>query len=68
MAGTTTLVLAGGVTHDLDDADGVLGDTAAENLTAGEFAQWLALQRSRRQARVRTALVELAEMTERARD
>ncbi|HEY6513318.1 MAG TPA: BTAD domain-containing putative transcriptional regulator [Burkholderiaceae bacterium] len=68
VGGSTTLALADGVTHDLDDADGVLGATAADDLAPGEFALWLEQQRARRRDRVRRSLVELAEMAERAND
>lgn len=68
VTGSATLALADGVAHDLEDADTLLGDTAGDTLAPGEFAQWLALQRSRRHARVRSALADLAEMAEAARD
>ncbi|MBC7663904.1 MAG: AAA family ATPase [Caulobacter sp.] len=66
--GSTTLALAEGVAHDLDDADTVLGQTAGEDLAPGEFAQWLDAQRQRRRDRVRRALAELADMAEDAKD
>ena len=66
--GSTTLALADGIAHDLDDADGVLGQTAGEDLAAGEFAQWLERQRQRRRDRVHRSLSELADMAEQARD
>ena len=68
VVGSTTLALAAGVTHDLEDADGVLGQTTGDDLAPGEFAQWLALQRQRRSGRVRRSLVELCEMAEGAKD
>ncbi len=68
VAGTATLTLADGVTHDLEDADAVLGETAGEDLAPGEFAQWLEQQRMRRRDRVWRSLVELADMAERACD
>ncbi|HET9977404.1 MAG TPA: AAA family ATPase [Burkholderiaceae bacterium] len=66
--GSTTLSLANGVAHDLDDADTVLGQTAGEDLAPGEFAQWLDRQRGARRDRVRRALVELCERAEAAKD
>jgi DNA-binding SARP family transcriptional activator len=66
VAGQATLHLGEGVTHDLADADGVLADTALD--IEGEFAQWLALQRQRRSARLRQAVCERADRAEAARD
>ncbi len=66
VAGSTTLALADGVTHDLEQADQVLGDGPA--VAAGEFADWLAQQRRRRQTRLRQSLTELAQMAEAAGD
>lgn len=66
VAGTATLALAAGVSHDLEDSDGVLGETTTE--AGGEFASWLEQQRARRRRRSRDAIEELAEMAERARD
>ncbi len=66
VAGGTALALAPGVAHDLADADGVLGDAAHEH--SPEYAAWLAQQRERRRARVRSSIAELADMAERARD
>lgn len=66
VAGGATLALADGLTHDLDDADGVLGDAAP--IAGGEFAAWLEQQRRRRRDRVRESLEELAQMAEDARD
>jgi DNA-binding SARP family transcriptional activator len=68
VVGSTTLALADGVAHDLDEADTVLGEAAGEDLAPGEFAQWLEQQRTRRRDRVWCSLVELADMAERARD
>jgi len=62
----TVLALADGIEHDLHDADGVLDGVAIG--VPGAFADWLALQRQRRRDRVRSALVELSEGAERARD
>jgi DNA-binding SARP family transcriptional activator/tetratricopeptide (TPR) repeat protein len=62
----TVLALADGIEHDLHDADVVLADVAIG--VSGEFADWLALQRQRRRDRVRSALVELSEGAESARD
>ena len=64
--GTTTLALANGVQHDLDDADSVLGDINIE--IEGEFVTWLEHQRSRRRARMRQSLAELSDMAEGARE
>ncbi len=66
VVGTATLALAEGVSHDLEDADSVLG--GAPPAASGEFAEWLAQQRQRRTSRTRDALVELAEMAEHSRD
>ena len=66
--GVATLALVDTVIHDLDEADTVLGSIRGEDVAAGEFAQWLALQRERRQARVRAALCERADTAETARD
>lgn len=66
VVGSATLALAEGLSHDLEDADGVLGD--AEPVAAGEFAAWLEQQRSRRRDRNRESLAELAQMAEDACD
>lgn len=66
VTGTATLALAEGVSHDLDDADNVLGPARDE--IGGEFGLWLAQQRDRRRARIRNGLVELSEMAEGAKD
>ena len=66
VVGSVTLALATGLTHDLDDADSVLGDAAPP--AAGEFAAWLVQQRSRRRGRLQQSLAELAQMAEDARD
>jgi DNA-binding SARP family transcriptional activator len=68
VAGSTTLSLADGVSHDLDEAAGVLHGVAAEDIARGEFAQWLDLQRTRRSQQARRALAERAEAAEQARD
>jgi len=68
VTGSATLSLAEGVRHDLEDADTVLGQTAGEDLAAGEYAQWLEQQRVRRRDRWRRSLVELAELAEQAKD
>ncbi|MDE2368991.1 MAG: AAA family ATPase [Burkholderiales bacterium] len=66
IAGGEMLALAAGVSHDLDDADSVLGD---EDLGFGaEFDAWLAQQRERRRARLAQSLVELCEGAERVGD
>jgi len=64
--GSLTLTLAPGVSHDLDDADGVLGELQAG--FGDEFASWLERQRSRRSDRARRSMIELADMAEAARD
>ncbi|HJV62630.1 MAG TPA: AAA family ATPase [Albitalea sp.] len=66
VVGQATLALAEGLTHDLEDADGVLGD--AQPVATGEFPIWLAQQRGRRRDRTREALAELAQMAEDACD
>jgi DNA-binding SARP family transcriptional activator len=66
VTGSTTLGLAEGVTHDLDEAATVLHGTAAEDIARGEFAQWLEMQRTRRGQRARRALAERADIAERA--
>ncbi len=66
VVGSTTLALADGLTHDLHDADSVLGDAAPT--ANGEFATWLEQQRQRRRDRMHLSLVELAQMAEGARD
>ena len=68
VVGSATLALAEGVTHDLEDADSVLGQAAGEDIAAGEFAQWLERQRTWRRGRLRSSLAELADMAEQARD
>jgi len=66
VAGAATLTLARGVSHDLHDADTVLGDT--RDAIGAEFDAWLALQHSRRRERVGAALAELCDAAERAGD
>lgn len=66
VVGNATLALAEGLTHDLEDADHVLGDAAPA--AAGEFAFWLEQQRARRRGRLQQSLAELAQMAEDARD
>ena len=66
VVGSATLALAEGLTHDLHDADSVLGDAAPA--AGGEFAGWLEQQRQRRRDRIHLSLVELAQMAEDARD
>ena len=66
VVGSTTLALAEGLTHDLEDADSVLGDEPAA--AAGPYAVWLEQQRQRRRDRTHLSLVELAQMAEDARD
>jgi DNA-binding SARP family transcriptional activator len=64
--GSINVALVEDVTHDLHDADTLLDGVVLE--IGGEFAQWLALQRERRGARVRRSLAELADMAETAKD
>jgi DNA-binding SARP family transcriptional activator len=64
--GTSVLALAAGVSHDLHDSDGVLGETAHD--FGAEYAAWLAQQRERRRARMRQSLIELCELAERVQD
>jgi DNA-binding SARP family transcriptional activator/tetratricopeptide (TPR) repeat protein len=66
VVGTATLALAAGVSHDLHDADSVLGDS--RDAIGAEFDAWLALQHTRRHERVGLALVELCDAAERAAD
>ena len=66
VVGSITLALADGLTHDLHDADSVLGDEPPA--ASGEFAAWLEQQRQRRRDRMHLSLVELAQMAEDARD
>jgi DNA-binding SARP family transcriptional activator len=68
LPGSTTIALAASVAHDLDEADTILGETRAEDIVPGEFAQWLELQRSRRRVRLSLSLGELAAMAEAAGD
>jgi DNA-binding SARP family transcriptional activator len=68
LPGSSTIALAASVAHDLDDADTILGETRAEDIVPGEFAQWLELQRSRRRLRLSQSLGELAAMAEAAGD
>lgn len=58
VVGKQTLALADCVSHDLADADSVLGDEPA---TDDEFGQWLTQQRERRIARMRRALATLCD-------
>lgn len=64
--GSVTLALAEGVTHDLAEADSLLGDSAHEHGEA--FSQWLAQQRERRRQRVSERWVRDADAAENARD
>jgi len=67
VTGHATLALADGVSHDLHEADDVLGGVAQQTF-GGEFATWLEHQRERRRSRTRSTLIELCELAERARD
>ncbi|WP_374568315.1 AAA family ATPase [Ideonella sp.] len=64
--GQAVLALAEGIGHDLADSDDVLGGQDAG--ATGTLAEWLALQRDHRRQRMRLALAELCEMSERAQD
>ena len=66
ITGSTTLALAAGVSHDLDDSDSVLGEAVA--VVEGEFSIWLNQQRQRRHHRTKQTLAGLAQMAEEARD
>ena len=66
VVGSATLALAEGLTHDLEDADSVLGGEPAA--AAGPYATWLEQQRQRRRGRVHQSLAELAQMAEDACD
>ena len=66
IAGTHTLALAEGISHDLLDADSVLGDTPHE--FGAELREWLAQQRERRHHRLCQSLSELADLAESVRD
>lgn len=66
VSGTRTMALTAGVSHDLTDADQLLGDGVP--VAGGEFAAWLDQQRQRRRARTRQSLIELAQMAEAAGD
>ena len=63
--GNVTLSLSSDVAHDLADANEVLADLDA---AAGEFGDWLAVQRDKRRARSRRSLVERADAAERVHD
>jgi DNA-binding SARP family transcriptional activator len=67
VAGASTLSLADGVVHDLGDSDGVLGENGDTGV-GGELGAWLSQQRERRRGRLRSSLLELAGLAERARD
>ncbi len=64
--GSTTLALAEGVSHDLSEADTVLGSSTHDHSEA--FAQWLALQRQRRAQRSNERWAQAADAAENARD
>jgi len=64
--GAHTLALAEGISHDLLDADSVLGETAHEYGT--ELCDWLAQQRERRRDRLRQSLVDLCGMATQVHD
>lgn len=64
--GQATLALAEGVTHDLHEADELLG--GADPGLQGEMALWLGQQRQRRRQRVVQSLVELSVLAEQGRE
>jgi DNA-binding SARP family transcriptional activator/tetratricopeptide (TPR) repeat protein len=66
VVGSHTLALAEGLSHDLLDADSVLGEAAHEFGT--ELRDWLLQQRERRHHRLCQSLVELANLAEAAHD
>ncbi len=66
VSGQATLSLAEGVTHDLAESDGVLGEGRHDFGT--ELLAWLMQQRERRRARLRQSLVDLCDMSTQARD
>jgi DNA-binding SARP family transcriptional activator len=66
VGGSALLALADGIRHDLDAADGVLGNEPHDH--GAEFAAWLARQRAQRSERARRRLVAQAESAELARD
>jgi DNA-binding SARP family transcriptional activator len=66
VSGSTMLALAPGVSHDLYEADSVLGD--AVHSFGAELLGWLEQQRGRRRARLRQSLIELSELAARAGD
>jgi DNA-binding SARP family transcriptional activator len=65
-AGSTTLALAEGVSHDLADTDTLLGESAHDH--SEPFAQWLQQQRERRAQRSSERWVRDADAAENARD
>jgi DNA-binding SARP family transcriptional activator len=64
--GATALALAEGVSHDLADAESLLGDSAHDHSDA--FAAWLEQQRQRRRQRSSERWVRDADAAENARD
>lgn len=64
--GPTVLTLAEGITHDLADADSVLGTEPHDH--SAEFAAWLARQRAQRLERARQRQIDAAEAAEQSRD
>ena len=66
VSGAATLQLAPGVSHDLDEAPGLLADWQASECP--ELNAWLAARRSARQAQARKALEDRIEMLEAAGD
>lgn len=66
VAGQATLALAEGVSHDLEDSDGVLA--GVDPGPSAELEEWLARQRGRRRERMRESHAELSAMAEQAQD
>ncbi len=66
VVGSVSLSLANDATHDLHDADALLGNRPDE--IGGEFGLWLAHQRERRRQRTRQALLELGGRAEAMKD
>jgi DNA-binding SARP family transcriptional activator len=66
VSGHTTLALADGLAHDLDDSQQVLGDAGDE--LGAELVAWLARQRERRSLRAQALLEASADAAERAGD
>ena len=66
--GQATLTLNERLTHDLSEADSLLGEADIESIAAGEFAHWLHAQRERRRQRRQLAVAARADAAEQAAD